>query len=361
MFEVQIKTKSQSYQALIAPGALDRLADIVSDASAVVVVADERVAALYGQRATRVVDAANLPVHEWTVPVGEQHKSLWQAEALYDLLMSKGIDRSAALVALGGGVVGDLTGFVASTWLRGVNFVNCPTTLLAAVDAAVGGKNALNHGGIKNCVGTFYQPSAVIADTDTLSSLDIPTFSSGMAESIKHAVIADATFMDWQKQNSAAILDRDPESLAQLVKRNIEIKADIVALDELDLTGERAKLNFGHTIGHALEAASNYQLTHGQAVGLGMIGEFHIAVARGMVTAGDADSVDQLLEEYGLPTRIKHAIDVDKIWTLMAADKKTVKQRIRVVLPSAIGKVSSGHEVNRDEVEAALASLVAGS
>lgn len=359
MRKIAINTPSGRCTAVIGCGILPSVADALVGVSSVVVVTDANVAALHGPKVSQPLEQAGLDVHEWVLPPGEASKSLWQAECLYDFLASKGCDRGSAIVALGGGVVGDLAGFVASTWLRGVKFVNCPTSLLSAVDAGIGGKTGLNHAGLKNMIGTFHQPTAVYVDVAVLPTLDDRVFRSGMAESIKHGVIADEEFFDWQGTQAEGIEARDAGVLEELISRNLAIKAGVVELDEQDRTGERAKLNFGHTIGHALEMVSGYRLLHGECVGLGMIGALHIAARRGLVANEAVERVRHTLSRFSLPDKFNYTGDTGTIMSALSRDKKSVRGATRFVLPSRIGEVSAGHEVEDDEVTAALAELMA--
>ena len=342
----------------IGNGALTHLGDVVAGASSIVIVTDDVVAPLHGSKVIDSLADVNPTVHEWTVPAGEASKSLWQAESFYDFLASKGCDRSSMIVALGGGVVGDLAGFVAGTWMRGVRFVNCPTTLLAMVDASIGGKTGLNHAGRKNAVGVFHQPEAVLADVTTLTTLDDRAFNAGMAESIKHGMIADEAFLSWQIDHTQEIKGREPRVLEELVARNIEIKAAHVEQDERDQTGVRAKLNFGHTIGHAIEVVSGYALPHGECVGLGMLGAVCIAIGRGLVDEDVRDRLGAALDSFSLPCQFTSQGDIGTLMSALRGDKKSVGGVARFVLPTKIGEVTTGHEVDDIEIESALAELI---
>ncbi len=355
------KTITTSFGACvvhIGEDALTRLCDVVAGASSIVVVTDDVVAPLHGSNVIDALADVNLTVHEWTVPAGEASKSLWQAERFYDYLASKDCDRSTVIVALGGGVVGDLAGFVAGTWMRGVQFVNCPTTLLAMVDASIGGKTGLNHAGRKNAVGVFHQPEAVLVDVTTLTTLDDRAFNAGMAESIKHAVIADEEFLSWQMDYAQAIKEREPRVLEELVARNIEIKAAHVEQDERDQTGVRAKLNFGHTIGHAMEVRSGYALPHGECVGLGMLAAVRVAIGRGLVDDAVGDRLRSALNSFSLPCQFTSQGDVSAMMSALRGDKKSVGGVPRFVLPTKMGEVTVGHEVGDAEIESAIAELI---
>ena len=342
----------------IGEGALTFLGDVVAGASSIIIVTDDVVASLHGSKVIDALADVNLTVHEWTIPAGEASKSLWQAESFYDFLASKGCDRSTLIVALGGGVVGDLAGFVAGTWMRGVRFVNCPTTLLAMVDASIGGKTGLNHAGRKNAVGVFHQPEAVLVDVSTLLTLDDRASNAGMAESIKHGVIADEAFLSWQMDHAEEIKGREPYVLEELVARNIEIKAAYVEQDERDQTGVRAKLNFGHTIGHAIEVVCGYALPHGECVGLGMLGAVRIAIKRGLVVEAVRDRLGAALNSFSLPCQFTSQGDISVLMSALRGDRKSVGGAARFVLPTRIGEVTGGHEVDDTEIESALAELM---
>lgn len=359
MQELQFETQSGRSTIVVGDGTLSTLGGALGGASSVVVVTDDNVAPLFGRKVADILTDSGLTVFDWTIPNGESSKSLWQAECLYDYLASKAVDRDSAVLALGGGVVGDLAGFVASTWLRGVRFINCPTTLLAAVDAGVGGKTGLNHAGLKNVVGTFRQPERIVIDVSTLKTMDDRSFRSGVAESLKHGVIAGDGFFEWQSEQRENIQSRTPEVLEELIMRNLRIKVGIVVLDERDRLGERAKLNFGHTIGHALEAASGYELMHGECVGLGMLGATHIAVERGLADSRMAEVLQAALADFGLPVQFAHSDDISALISLMHRDKKAVAGQVRFVLPERVGLVSAGYEVSDDEMRFALGKLMA--
>lgn len=354
---VRVDFPSKSYLVHVGEGALAGLGAQVSQFSAVFMVIDQHVAALHGSISAMAVESAGRGVHRWMMPAGEGHKTLAQAGALYDRLAELGIDRHGVLVAVGGGQLGDLVGFVASTWLRGIGFVNCPTTLLAAVDASVGGKTALNHAGLKNRIGTFYQPAAVLVDTRWLHTLDGRQWSSGLAECIKHALIAGPEFLDWLQERLDDIRSRKAPVTTELIVRSVRTKAEIVIQDEHDLHGVRARLNLGHTLGHALEAASDYGLSHGECVGLGMLGAFVIARALGRVSTDDINRLESLLARCGLATRLPFGLSQPRIRAALAADKKSVAGRLRFVLPCAGGGVSTDHEVDAGLIGDAITYL----
>ncbi len=357
MREVDISTASRQYSACIGPGAIARLNGALHHASAVVVVCDDVVAGLHGACIGTVLADVVAPVHHWTVPAGEESKSWWQAEALLDFLCSHEVDRQAAIVAVGGGVVGDLAGFVASIWLRGIEFINCPTTLLAAVDSSIGGKTALNHGARKNLIGTIHQPAAVFIDTDLLATLSARQWNSALAESIKQAALDGPGAIEWHENNLHSVLQRDPEMVSQLIEFNIGFKGSVVARDETDRTGARALLNFGHTIGHGIEAACDYQLTHGECVAIGMVGAIEVGAALGRRLDAMRSGLSGLLHRCELPVAVPEGVSEERILLAMRADKKCVDHGPRFVLPRAWGEFEAGVHVPWAVVEDVLGRL----
>ncbi len=282
------------------------------------------------------------PVVATLVP-GEGHKTLAELLPVFDRFLEARIERSTPVIALGGGIVGDMTGFVAASILRGVPFVQIPTTLLAMVDASVGGKTGVNHAAGKNLIGAFHQPIAVLADPQLLTSLPRREFLSGLAECIKHEVIRDADgFNDFEK-NLGSILKLDPAVLTELIAHNVAIKAKVVQADPFE-HGERAHLNFGHTFGHALERFLNFSLTHGECVALGMVAATELAVDLELLSPDAAGRIVRLIQSAGLPARSRN-IDSAAVLNAMSFDKKVKSSRVRFVLPDRIG-----HVVVRDDV-----------
>jgi 3-dehydroquinate synthase len=290
------------------------------------------------------------------VEPGERSKSLETAATLYDQLADAKIARDDVIVAFGGGVVGDLGGFVAATWLRGVRCVQVPTTLLAAVDASVGGKTGLNHTQGKNLIGVFQQPAAVVIDPDLLSTLPAREYSAGLAESVKHAAIRDPALLAWQEDQHAEILARDGIALERLIARNCEIKAEIVARDERE-AGVRAILNYGHTLGHAIEHVLGYELRHGECVALGIVAENELARARGQLRRDVAERIRTLLETFALPVRLPRAVDPDGILAACRMDKKTRSEAVNFILLRDVGDPCRVADVSDAEIVAALAAV----
>ncbi|HZJ56992.1 MAG TPA: 3-dehydroquinate synthase [Clostridia bacterium] len=301
-------------------------------------ITDENVNNLFARDIASILSFMGCQVNVAVVKPGEASKSLEIAETLYTRALEANLDRSSSIIALGGGVVGDLAGFVAATYMRGINYVQIPTTLLAQVDSSVGGKVAVNHPLAKNIIGNFYQPKSVYINIDTLKTLPERQFSTGMAELIKYGFIWDNGFLKWLQSNIHDIMNRQEEGLARAVGCSCEIKAHIVSRDERE-KGLRAILNFGHTVGHGLESLTNYDLyTHGEAVSLGMVYESSIACRMGLVDKSMVDLLIRLLDKANLPTEI-HGVDTEALIKAMAHDKKNQGDSIVFVLPIGIGKV----------------------
>jgi 3-dehydroquinate synthase len=292
------------------------------------------------------------------VPPGEATKSLESAATLYGELVKIGADRHTAVVALGGGVVGDLAGFVAATYARGIPLLMVPTTLLAQVDSSVGGKVGVNHPGAKNIIGAFHQPGGVWIDTKTLGTLPDRELLCGLAEVVKYGVILDGAFFEELEEHAGAILARDPRALRSIVARSCRLKASVVERDEREETGLRAVLNFGHTIGHAIEAVAGYEgpYRHGEAVAVGMVAEARLAERLGWIGAGVVARIERLLDRMGLPTSAT-GLDHGRLIEAMGRDKKNRGGRIRFVLPTSIGRVELTDAADESDVRAVMATL----
>jgi 3-dehydroquinate synthase len=300
----------------------------------VMVVTNTTVARLYLQRLRTALGERR--ISECILPDGEQHKTLQTAGWVFDELVGKKLNRDAIVLAFGGGVVGDIAGFAAACYQRGIGYVQIPTTLLAQVDSSVGGKTGVNHTGGKNLIGAFHQPLAVIADTDTLSTLPDRELSAGLAEVIKYGCIADLEFLGWLDSNMEKLLERDVEALAYAVARSCEIKASIVGEDERE-QGRRAILNFGHTFGHAIEAATDFErYLHGEAVALGMVMAADFSRELGLIDAAAKQRVDGLLRRAGLPTEAPK-VGASRALELMQMDKKVLAGKVRLVLLERLG------------------------
>ncbi len=286
-----------------------------------------------------------------TVPAGEETKSMAQAAALCEKLSAIGLDRSSFLVSLGGGVVGDLAGFVAAIYLRGIPYVSIPTTLLAQIDSCIGGKTGVNSSAGKNLIGCFHHPALVVADTDTLRSLPERIWHEGFAEAIKHGIIRDAGLFD-----SLAAVNRDhPEAF---IERNIAIKAAIVAEDEREHNDLRSLLNFGHTIGHAIEYAAGYgNMLHGEAISLGIVAAAQVSVRRAGLSLGEAARIQAALQAHHLPVKLPPDFPREKILAALPRDKKFENGRVRFVVAHAIGRASVADNVTMEDLHAAVAAL----
>lgn len=328
----------RSYPIVIGPGLLDDGALLARhiQGQKVAIVTNTTVAPLYLERVAGHLRGAGREVVEIVLPDGEEHKNWQSLNLVYDALLQAKCDRKTTLVALGGGVIGDLTGFAASSYMRGVPFVQIPTTLLAQVDSSVGGKTGINHPLGKNMIGAFYQPRAVLADTATLDTLPARELAAGLAEVIKHGAILDAAFFDWIEANVEQLNKRDPQALAHAIARSCEIKAEVVRKDERE-GGLRAVLNFGHTFGHAIENGLGYgEWLHGEAVGCGMVMAADLSARLGLIDPASVERVRALVRAAGLPASAPDLGEARWI-ELMAVDKKNEGGEIRFILLKPLG------------------------
>ena len=301
------------------------------------VVTNTTVAALYLERLSAALCGAGVEIIPVVLPDGEQYKNWQTLNAIFDTLLSNRCERKSAIIALGGGVVGDLAGFAAASYQRGVPFIQVPTTLLAQVDSSVGGKTAINHPLGKNMIGAFYQPGMVLADTGLLVTLPVREFSAGLAEVIKYGLIMDLPFLGWLEANMDNLNKRDPSALAYAVTRSCENKAAVVAADERE-SGERALLNLGHTFGHAIEAGLGFGTwLHGEAVAAGIILAARLSARMGLLSADDVERIARLFERAGLPIEAP-SLGQDRYLELMGHDKKVENGRLRLVLLQSLGK-----------------------
>jgi 3-dehydroquinate synthase len=355
MQTVRVALAERGYPIHIGAGLLDR-ADLLAPLlpqRRVALVTNATVAPLYLDRFARALAGAGVASVPIVIPDGEAHKDWPTLNKVFDALLRERCDRKTAVVALGGGVVGDLAGFAAATYQRGVPFVQVPTTLLAQVDSSVGGKTAINHPLGKNMIGAFHQPLAVLADMDTLATLPPDELRAGLAEVIKHGAIRDAAFFEWLEANLDALLGLDRNALAYAVKRSVEIKAAVVALDERE-TGPRALLNFGHTFGHAIEAGLGFGAwLHGQAVAAGMVMAADLSARLGSIDRAVADRLRRLVERAGLPVA-GPALGPERYLELMAVDKKAEAGQIRFILLDRLGAARIVERVPADALRATL-------
>jgi 3-dehydroquinate synthase len=336
--ELKVELGERSYPILIGPELLGqdgRLADSISGSHAAIVT-NTIVGPLYLERVVGSLRAAGKTVTEIVLPDGEEEKNWENLNRIYDALLRDKCDRKTTIVALGGGVIGDMAGFAAATYMRGVPFIQVPTTLLSQVDSSVGGKTGINHPLGKNMIGAFYQPRAVFADTVTLNTLPARELSAGLAEVIKHGAIIDAQFFDWIEQNIGRLMERDPAALAYAIQRSCEIKADVVRKDERE-GGLRAILNFGHTFGHAIESGMGYgEWLHGEAVGCGMVMAAELSLRLGYIDAATRERVAALVKAAGLPV-IAPDLGNERWLELMQVDKKNEGGQIRFILLKPLG------------------------
>ncbi len=353
---------SRSYKIHVGDEILEDIGALVQNDNVqrAVVVSDQSINESHGRTVTRSLEAVSITVDRLTIPPGETSKSLTEAERLWNEFARLEIDRKTAILAVGGGVVGDLTGFVAATFSRGLQVWQVPTTLVAQVDSAIGGKTGVNLPAGKNLVGAFWQPRGVVADINTLKSLPDREYVSGLAEVVKYGMILDADFFQWLENNAISIRGREKESLNHLVRRSAELKTFVVERDEREVTGLRACLNYGHTFAHAFETTAGYgTLLHGEAVSLGMMAAVRLAYSLDLLDQTVVERQQQLLETLGLPvgTPVLNDIATDDFLRIMARDKKTVGGNLRFVLPDKIGHVEIIDHIDHMLVTSAIKTI----
>ncbi|WP_235908313.1 3-dehydroquinate synthase [Roseiconus nitratireducens] len=352
-----VELGDRSYPIHVATLATGRFAaalvEATGDLSHALVIYDQAVES-WAQELCEKISASAVRVDRRAVPSGEPSKSIQQYAELLDWILQSGADRRSVVVAVGGGVVGDLAGFVAASYARGIRFVQVPTTLLAMVDSSVGGKTGINLAGAKNMVGAFWQPDLVWADTASLDSLPERSYLSGLAEVVKYGVIEDAAFFSWLESNASALVNRDPAALRHAIRQSCLCKARVVKEDERETSGRRAILNYGHTFAHAIEATAGYgQWLHGEAVSIGMQMAASLAIQLGQCDADLLERQTTLLTRCGLPVRFPDA-DVDAMLPVMGRDKKVAHGKLRFILPSRIGAVELVGDVDESEVRRAV-------
>ncbi len=360
MDTIRVNLAERSYPIYIGAGLLANPALLNQHLNQprVAVVTNDTVAELYLAPLRQQLAAANIKVTEIVLPDGEAFKTWESLNQIYDAMLSARCDRGTTILALGGGVVGDLAGFAAATFMRGIPFIQIPTTLLAQVDSSVGGKTAINHPLGKNMVGAFYQPVAVFADMNTLTTLPDRELRAGLAEVIKHGLIEDAVFLAWLEENIGALLAKDAAALGHAVRRSVEVKAGIVARDERE-TGDRALLNFGHTFGHAIEAGLGFgKWLHGEAIGAGLVMASDLSARLGHLPPTDVSRVRQLVSDAGLPVA-GPMLGSERYLELMSLDKKSSGGRLRFILLQSLGKAYIADGVPVEQLRATLAAAVA--
>lgn len=362
MASITVQLPQTSYEIAIAPGNLDQLGPKIQPLNLgqkVLLVSNPEIFAHYGERAIASLQEAGFDISHCILPAGEEYKTPQTLHNIYDAALANRLERSSTMVALGGGVVGDMTGFAAATWLRGLNVVQVPTSLLAMVDAAIGGKTGVNHPQGKNLIGAFHQPRLVLIDPDVLKTLPVREFRGGMAEVIKYGVIWDAELFA-QMENSQGldeINNLTPGLLEEILIRSCQSKADVVAKDEKE-SGLRAILNYGHTVGHAVESLTGYTVvTHGEAVGIGMVAASRLAVELGMWDEESDRRQLALIEKASLPTKLPSGLDIEKILVSLQTDKKVKAGKVRFVLPTGVGVVTVTDKASGDVLRGVLAGM----
>ncbi|MDR2000021.1 MAG: 3-dehydroquinate synthase [Zoogloeaceae bacterium] len=358
MRTLNVALAERSYEILIGPNLLGRPAAIIEQMASdrLAIVSNTTVAPLYLDRIANPLRAAGIRVTEIVLPDGENHKNWQSLNTIFDALLADRCDRATTVLALGGGVIGDLAGFAAASYQRGVRFIQAPTTLLAQVDSSVGGKTGINHPRGKNMIGAFWQPARVLADTDTLSTLPDRQLSSGMAEVIKYGLIRDLSFLEWLEDNMDRLLARDADCLAYAIERSCANKAEVVAADERETAKDngRALLNLGHTFGHAIETGLGYgEWLHGEAIAAGTVMAAELSRRLGWIDAADVARVRGLLQRARLPVR-GPALGADRYMELMGHDKKVMAGRLRLVLLKRIGEAVTCSETVAADIRAAI-------
>ena len=375
---IEISGNGFRYRAFVGRGLIAKAGEIarhVTDRNRCAIIADQTSAGLFGHRVSESFNSKNFLPQLITIPPGEKSKSLTQVEKICDEMINAGLDRSSFVVGLGGGVIGDISGFVAAVFQRGIPHIQIPTTLLAMVDSSIGGKTGVNLDAGKNLMGVFHHPALIVCDVDVLESLPPREMRQGYAEIIKYAIIRDAEMFDslssrapveGPRRGSLNIAQRDPlaplrsardDGLIELIRRNIAIKARIVSVDDRETSGERALLNFGHTVGHGIERAGNFKIPHGDCVSIGMVAACVISMKRAGLSANERDEIVALLKRFELPTQLPANVDRDKIIDAIAHDKKFLAGKIRFVVTPKIGEARVSNDVTMDDIRAAIADL----
>ncbi len=364
MQSISVQLGERSYAIKIGTDIGDKLieslATSISDVSHWILIADSNVSVSFAEQVQSKMASFGWRSTKIVVPSGERSKSTEELTRLWNELLTLHVDRKSVIVSIGGGVVGDLAGFVASTFNRGLRFVQIPTTLLAMVDSSVGGKTGINLPAAKNIVGAFWQPQLVWIDTMSLNTLPDREFISGLAEVVKYGIILDPKLFEYLEQNAEKIVHRDSACIETIVRRSCELKAEVVAQDERETTGLRAILNYGHTFGHALEAITDYGVyLHGEAVAIGMTMAASLAVRLKKWESVDAERQSVLLKRLGLPTAVdtkwKRSVPfADAMLEAMQRDKKTLHGKLNFILPTRIGHVQSFSDCSRDDVTAVI-------
>ena len=378
---IEISGNGFRYSALVGHGLMAKagqLARKVASGNRCAIIGDETSVRLFGDRVRESFSSENFSPRLIRIPAGEKSKSLAQVEKICDEMIAAGLDRSSFVVGLGGGVIGDISGFVAAIFQRGIPHIQIPTTLLAMVDSSIGGKTGVNLDAGKNLIGVFHHPALIIADIEALESLPPQELRQGYAEIIKHAIIRDAEMfqtlssrakppvrlgLEGSRHESLKVTHRNPstcargDGLVSLVRRNIAIKARIVSADAREISGERALLNFGHTVGHAIERATDFKIPHGDCISIGMVAACAISMKRAGLASRERDHVVSLLKKFELPLQLPSGVDREKIAATVVHDKKFIGGKIRFVVTPRIGEAHVSNDVTMEDIREAIAAL----
>jgi 3-dehydroquinate synthase len=357
MEKLRVELGERSYEILIDRGNLPFIGERLlrfSIGNKIAVISNPKIYELYGEKIISSLKKEGFDPSLILIPDGEIYKDYFWAYHILTQLLELGLDRKSCLIALGGGVIGDITGFVASIYMRGIPYIQIPTTLLAQVDSSVGGKTAVNHSLGKNMIGSFWQPSLVWIDVNTLDTLPEREFISGMAEVIKYGIIWDKDFFDYLESNREKILKKDKDLLIPAIKRACEIKAEVVSKDERE-SSLRAILNYGHTIGHAIETLTGYTTyLHGEAISIGMVYEAKLSNILGFLEKESLERIKNILKNLGLPTILPINIDTTAMVKTILLDKKNIEGKIRMVIPESIGKMKINFEISEENLKGIL-------
>jgi len=359
---IEISGNGFRYSALVGHGLMANAGELtgkVVSGNRCAIIADEISARLFGDRVSKSFTAENFSPRLIRIPSGEKSKSLAEVEKICDEMIAAGLDRSSFVVGLGGGVIGDISGFVAAIFQRGVPHIQIPTTLLAMVDSSIGGKTGVNLDAGKNLIGAIHHPALIIADVEALESLPAKELRQGYAEIIKHAIIRDAEMFRALSSRAKPPVRLGPrdDGFVALIRRNIAIKARIVMADAREISGERALLNFGHTVGHAIERATDFKIPHGDCISVGIAAACAISLKRAGLSSKERDDVVSLLKQFELPTQLPTAVDREKIAAALAHDKKFVGGRIRFVVTPKIGEAHVSSNVTMEDIREAISAL----
>lgn len=359
--KITVNLAERSYPIYISGGILGSIGDTLAKHNLrgkAMIITNPTLNGLYGEATLKSINDAGFASEIFVIPDGEIYKNLDTVSGIYDRLISQNYTRQTILIALGGGVVGDITGFAAATYMRGVRFIQIPTSLVAMTDSSVGGKTGVNHQQGKNIIGAFYQPSFVFIDTNLLKTLPEREYIAGLAEVIKYGVIYDGEFFDYLGENVIRIMSLNNEAVKKIVCDSCRIKARVVEEDERE-SGLRAILNFGHTIGHALETMTSYErYKHGEAIALGMLAASFIACERGMISLEEYSKIEDVIGRFGLPTRLPADIQIDKTIEQLSKDKKVMDNKVRFVLPIKIGETKIVDDVEKEIIFKSLERLI---